>query len=995
MLKVKMVPHQQQMGGESGIKRVIEAYFKYLPRFDIELVEQGATTYDLVASHAGILGGDCDVAHLHGIYFTADYQASYEEWTTNRHVVQSALSAKVVTVPSSWVAKTFQRDMRIQPEVLPHGIEAAEWRHTNKHEGYVLWNKNRRGDVCDPSPIGRLAQLAPDVLFASTFAPAASSPNLKIIGTMEHSLMKEVVQRAAVYLSTTKETFGIGTLEALASGTPVLGWAYGGNLDLVEHGVTGYLAQPGNYDDLLTGLTYCLEYRDQLSENAVIAAKQWAWESVVERLADLYKGIKPEPPTVSVIIPVYNKTFLEVERAVYSAMKQTYVPDCVILVDDCSDNSAELQEVINGYDLKTMTLKYIKTPTNSGVANARNLGISQISSKYICCLDADDEIEPTFLETCVSHLEKRKHVGIAYTKLKWVKPDGTSGVSDWPPSEQNYERFMEKYNQVPTCNVFRRSVWEKLGGYRQRYAPYGAGEEDAEFWLRIGSIGYTAELATEEPLFLYHTGSNTVGGNPNHQQTDWTAWHPWVTDKRYPFASVAKPINERSHPVRQYDEPIVSVIIPVAPWHTTFLVDALDSLEAQTYRLWEVICIFDGLPQDMKAYSRILKAYPYVTVIENFSSPKGTGWARDTGVNSAKGKLITFLDADDYLAPTFLEKTVKAWNAKKGIIYTDYVDRAVWNKEEYEALPPERKLYYNDKTHEAIIRRFSKSYDYDEAIKQPEYNPNDANAPFYVWAIVTTLMPKSWYYEVGGYDQTLDTWEDVDLQWRLARSGKAFFRVEEPLVTYRFTSGSRREHGMVRDAATSHAFKQRINYLKKKYEGLPIMPCRGCGGNNSGSSTLATQVVGQMFSGRSQGGIAMANDNEMIECLYAHANIGTHPVVGPSTGFNYGYHGGGEKFLVHQRDIASMPDIFKPIPKEQAAAPDDLPVTESNVPAPPPRKPDFNNIAGVTKETEEKLVKAGVYNALDIVKAGKAGLENAGVPPRVATMILNSAKKYA
>src|SRR5688572_9550241 len=190
-LKIKMVPHLTQFDNtESGIKRVVEAYTKYLPQFDVEIVDPGADTYDLVASHAGILGGDCDIAHLHGIYFTADYDAAYYEWMTNRNVIQSALVAKLVTVPSSWVAQTFQRDMRIQPEVLPHGIEPDEWLHNNAHEGYVLWNKNRKSDVCDPASVGRLAQLVPDVLFASTFEPNIQAPNLKIIGTMEHSLMK-------------------------------------------------------------------------------------------------------------------------------------------------------------------------------------------------------------------------------------------------------------------------------------------------------------------------------------------------------------------------------------------------------------------------------------------------------------------------------------------------------------------------------------------------------------------------------------------------------------------------------------------------------------------------------------------------------------------------------------------------------------------------------------------------------------------------------------
>lgn len=987
MLKVRMVPHLSQMGGESGIKRVVEAYFKYLPKFGIELVDPKAGSYDIVAAHAGMLGGECDVAHLHGIYFTADYLATYEEYVTNRNVIQAALTAKVVTVPTSWVAKTFQRDMRIDPEVLPHGIEAEAWKHTTPHEGYVLWNKNRPSDVCNPAPVGKLAQLAPDVLFATTYAPTGiEAPNLKVIGTLPHEAMKEVVQRAAVYLSTTKETFGIGVLEALAAGTPVLGWAFGGNLDLVEHGVTGYLAQPGNYDDLLIGLEYCTQYRDILSANAVIAAKAWSWPNVIEQLAEVYRDVAlvEQPVTVGVVIPVYNKTLEQVERAVNSALAQN--PALVVVVDDCSENGTQLEAIAG--------VNYIRLAKNSGVANARNLGIANCPTKYICCLDGDDAIKPGFLEVCVNHLEANRTVGIAYTKLTQVNADGSETVSAWPPSDYSYERAMERYNQVPTCNVFRRKVWERLGGYRQRYAPYGAGEEDAEFWLRIGAIGYSASIATEEPLFMYHTENNRVYNNPNHQMTDYTKWHPWTSDQRHPFASIAKPLNDRSHPVRQYDEPVVSIIIPVAPWHLPYLVDALDSLEAQTYRLWEAICILDGMPQDVRLYARLRKAYPYVTFIENLASPKGPGVMRDIGVKASKGKFLVFLDADDYLSPDFIEVTVNEWAKRKGIIYTDYVDRANWDELEYQALTEDRKLFYNYKTKEAFIRRYSKEYDWNEAIKQPEYNPNDKNAPFYVWCVVTTLLPRAWYDEVGGFDQSMDTWEDVDLHWRLARLGKPYFKVAIPGVVYRFTSGSRREEGQVRDAGTAKKFKERIEYMRKKYERTEPMPCSGCGKNaESGSGIVAAQNFMQMFNGNSQqGGFATMSDEEFVEVLYDHPNQGMHPVVGPVTGRSYDYHSGGESFLVHRKDIAGRPDIFKPIIRERVVAEEEVPAT-IDVPSPPGKKADFAGVSGVTKETEVKLVEHGIYNAADITKAGKAGLEKAGVPQRVATLILNSAKK--
>ncbi len=87
-MKVLMLPHISQLGNEeSGIKRVIENYFKFLPDFDIELVPPTSKNYDIKAAHAGMTGADCDVSHLHGIYFTADFPLSTSwEYKANKKI---------------------------------------------------------------------------------------------------------------------------------------------------------------------------------------------------------------------------------------------------------------------------------------------------------------------------------------------------------------------------------------------------------------------------------------------------------------------------------------------------------------------------------------------------------------------------------------------------------------------------------------------------------------------------------------------------------------------------------------------------------------------------------------------------------------------------------------------------------------------------------------------------------------------------------------------
>lgn len=299
-MRVLMIPGLSRFENtESGIKRVVEAYHKYAASYGIEYVEcpvEDEHEYDLFAVHAG--SSDRFPVHrplvaiAHGLYWTADYDAHGSEWDTNAHVIETIRRATMITVPSPWVAETIRRDCRVDPVILPHGINWKEWEHNEPNAGYVLWNKNRPGDVCTPEHMMTLAEMRPNVNFLTTFAAKSERPdasNIAVTGVQPHNVMKKMIQQAGVYLSTTKETFGIGVLEAMAAGTPVLGFAYGGNKDLIEHGVTGYLARPGDYDDLANGLDYCLKHRGILSDNCKIEVQKLGWNNPARILASVYE----------------------------------------------------------------------------------------------------------------------------------------------------------------------------------------------------------------------------------------------------------------------------------------------------------------------------------------------------------------------------------------------------------------------------------------------------------------------------------------------------------------------------------------------------------------------------------------------------------------------------------------------------------------------------------------------------------------------------------
>jgi glycosyltransferase involved in cell wall biosynthesis len=88
------------------------------------------------------------------------------------------------------------------------------------------------------------------------------------------------------------ELLGLVVLEAMASGTPVVCSAVGGLPEVVQDGVTGFLVEPGNVDELHERLAELLENRAlarRMGENArALALERFTWEACADRCLSAY-----------------------------------------------------------------------------------------------------------------------------------------------------------------------------------------------------------------------------------------------------------------------------------------------------------------------------------------------------------------------------------------------------------------------------------------------------------------------------------------------------------------------------------------------------------------------------------------------------------------------------------------------------------------------------------------------------------------------------------
>ena len=103
---------------------------------------------------------------------------------------------------------------------------------------------------------------------------------------------------------------------------------------------------------------------------------------------------------VSIIIPVYN-TEKYLSQCLDSVLSQSFADwECILVDDGSSDRSGK---ICDEYVTKDSRFRVIHKG-NGGVSRARNLGISEAKSEYICFLDSDDRMKKDHLKTCLKKI---------------------------------------------------------------------------------------------------------------------------------------------------------------------------------------------------------------------------------------------------------------------------------------------------------------------------------------------------------------------------------------------------------------------------------------------------------------------------------------------------------------------------------------------------------------------------------------------------------------
>jgi glycosyltransferase involved in cell wall biosynthesis len=468
----QFMPHA--IGGVAGHVRSLA---KHLPALGWD-IESSPYDANIVHTHAVARSNGIDVYTSHGIHPLSGPLAGWQK-EQNQAALENLRLARHVIAVSQWTANQWLALVgAVRYHVIPNGIDLDAWTDVprghwrtrlkiGKETPLILWPKTSFSPVLDPTPAIEIALRNPDAIIVMPLQrgtlPTAPA-NVRLIGPQPFASMQALIADCDVYLATTQENHSIGVLEAMALGRVVLGYDWGGTSETITDGVDGALVAPGDMDALDARLDEILDRSNSFGQAArQTVADRFQWSDLVPRTIEVYEMALAEAhaagdagrAAISIIIPVYNKAAY-VKDAVLSALSQTGFPRCeVIAVNDGSTDGslAILRELEERY---SNTLTVIDQP-NQGVSAARNNGIRASHGEFICCLDADDMIDPPFIARTYAAMQADPGLGIAYTDfLAFGERDGVPFEAVIQCSEWSFD-LLKQRNYLPCCNLFRRA----------------------------------------------------------------------------------------------------------------------------------------------------------------------------------------------------------------------------------------------------------------------------------------------------------------------------------------------------------------------------------------------------------------------------------------------------------------------------------------------------------------------------------------------------------
>ena len=393
-------------------------------------------------------------------------------------------------------------------------------------------------------------------------------------------------------------------MEAMSIGKIVLASIQGGQREMIEDGVSGFLFdhnEPASFGEQLIkilslnneslqriSISACQRVHDDYSFEKVMQEKRSFLEQIIKdkqttnQFPFLHQQeIKPNaktssaPGLLSVVVPFYNMGKY-IEECVESVNKSTYKDIELLIINDGSTDSNSIEKLRLLSSQKNITV--IDQP-NKGLAKTRNYGAAIAKGTYLSFLDADDKVAATYFEKAIHALIRNDNV---FFVGSWVQYFENSQAL-WPTFTPQ-PPYALVHNPINSSGlVYKRNAF-LAGGLNDEKVDYGL--EDYESVIQMLHNGFNG-VVLPEVLFYYRVRTGSMIRNISNQKLLYS--NKYITEKHSAYYTkfAVQIINllNANGPGHLYDNPTFEINVSIKPAFENMLFFKLKNFVKKNDRL--------------------------------------------------------------------------------------------------------------------------------------------------------------------------------------------------------------------------------------------------------------------------------------------------------------------------------------------------------------------------------------------------------------------------
>lgn len=371
-------------------------------------------------------------------------------------------------------------------------------------------------------------------------------------------------------------------MEAMSLGKIVLASVQGGQREMLENGVSGFLFdhhEPASFGRQLKNILSLTE--EQVQQAGGVASRKvvndYSFETIREQKTGFLEKVKNKQPVgnrfpflrqekiqpaaeimyvpnlLSVVIPFFNMGKY-IEECILSVCNSTYKNIELLIIDDGSTDAASIKKLLQYSTRSNIT---VVNRANEGLAATRNYGAKLARGEYLAFLDADDKVAACYYEKAIAVLNKNDNV---FFSGAWVQYFENS--HDVWPAFTPQPPYALLHNPVNSSSlVYKRSAFLS-GGLNDKQTGYGM--EDYESVVNMLEHGFNG-VVLPEILFYYRIRNGSMFRNISNEKLLFS--NRYIVEKhgKY-YAAFAEPVINllnANGPGHLYDNPTLETKVSV------------------------------------------------------------------------------------------------------------------------------------------------------------------------------------------------------------------------------------------------------------------------------------------------------------------------------------------------------------------------------------------------------------------------------------------------